>query len=200
MAITCPILVIALYFLQNFYLRTSRQMRFLDLEYKSPLYTHFSETMEGLSTIRAFGWQEHFTDTALQHLDISQRPFYLLFCIQRWLNLFLLLLVGITATVVVALATSLVGTTSPGRLGVSLSSVVGFNSSLSWFMLFWIQLETSLGAIARLKGFEQGTEPEDKEEESYIPSEDWPKRGDIEFKNVTAAYGYVFSSLAVCLC
>lgn len=190
MALTVPALVLSLYFLQRFYLRTSRQMRFLDLECKSPLYTHFAETLEGISTIRAFGWQGQFINANIKHLDVSQRPYYLLFCIQRWFNLILLLFVGVTAVAVVALATSLVGSTSPGRLGVSLSSVVGFNGSLTWLMQFWIQLETSLGAIARLKGFEEGTAPEDKETEDFIPPKEWPSEGAIEFKNVSASYGY----------
>jgi ABC-type multidrug transport system fused ATPase/permease subunit len=74
MALTCPVLILAVYFLQKFYLRTSRQIRFLDLECKSPLYTHVAETLEGLSTIRAFGWQEafmktrHFSETILSAL------------------------------------------------------------------------------------------------------------------------------------
>jgi ATP-binding cassette, subfamily C (CFTR/MRP), member 1 len=189
MGIACPLLIVALYLLQNFYLRTSRQMRFLDLECKSPLYTHFTETLEGLSTIRTSGWQRHFTNTNIKRLDISQRPYYLLFCIQRWFNLVLLLIIGITAIVVVALATSLAGSTSPGLLGVSLSAVVTFNSQLSWLMTFWVQLETSLGAIARIKGFQEGTIPEDKVMESFVPSSDWPSQGTIEFKNVSASYG-----------
>jgi len=60
---------------------------------------------------------------------------------------------------------------------------------MGWFMQFWVQLETSLGAIARLKSFEEGTESEDKEGESFIPSEEWPSHGAIEFKNVSASYG-----------
>jgi ATP-binding cassette, subfamily C (CFTR/MRP), member 1 len=82
-----------------------------------------------------------------------------------------------------------VGSTSPGLLGVSLSAVVTFNSQLSWLMTFWVQLETSLGAIARIKGFKEGTVPEDKEMESLVPSSDWPSQGTIEFKNVSASYG-----------
>ena len=164
-------------------------MRFLDLEYKSPLYTHFAETLEGLSTIRAFGWQRQFTNNGFAHLDDSQRPYYLMFCIQRWVNLLLLLLAGITAVTVVALAINLVGTTSPGRLGIALSSVVTFNTGLTWLLLFWVQLETSLGAIARLKSFDEGMVPEDNEAENVVPPEDWPSRGAIEFKDVSASYG-----------
>ncbi|KAH6713295.1 putative multidrug resistance protein, partial [Leptodontidium sp. MPI-SDFR-AT-0119] len=189
MALACPALVLCVYFLQSFYLRTSRQMRFLDLECKSPLYTHFTETIEGLSTIRAFGWEDHFLRENIELLDKSQRPHYLMYCIQRWFNLVLLLLVGLTAVVVVALATSLTSTTTGGRLGVSLSSIVNFNFSLGMFMMFWTQMETSLGAIARLKSFETETVSEHKEEETFVPGQDWPTLGSIEFRNVSASYG-----------
>jgi ABC-type multidrug transport system fused ATPase/permease subunit len=188
-ALTCPVALVALYFLQKVYLRTSRQIRFLDLECKSPLYTHFAETLEGLSTIRAFGWQEPFMTTNLEHLDVSQKPYYLMYCIQRWLNLVLQLIVGVMAVVVVALALNLTNTTSAGRLGISLSAVVNFNSSLSYLMMSWTQLETSLGAVARVKNFEKTTIPEDKEQETFVPGSDWPKNGTIEFRNVSASYG-----------
>ena len=56
-AVTIPPTVVILYVLQKFYLRTSRQLRFLDLEAKAPLYTQFTETLDGLHTIRAFGWE-----------------------------------------------------------------------------------------------------------------------------------------------
>jgi ATP-binding cassette, subfamily C (CFTR/MRP), member 1 len=189
MAITCPALIVAVYFLQNFYLRTSQQLRFLDLECQSPLYTHVAETLEGLSTIRVFGWQEAFIKSNIERLDTSQKPYYLLYCIQRWLGLVLQLLIAVMAVTVMALATSLTSTTSGGRLGISLSQIVTFNSSLGSLLTAWTMVETSLGAIARLKGFEEGTKSEDKTEESFNPSEDWPNNGAIEFKNVSASYG-----------
>ncbi|TVY88460.1 ABC transporter [Lachnellula willkommii] len=189
MAITCPALILAVYFLQKYYLRTSRQLRFLDLECKSPLYTHFAETLEGLSTIRAFGWQESFISANLERLDNSQRPCYMLYCIQRWLNLVLQLLITVMVVIVMALATSLTNTTSGGQLGISLSSVITFNSNLALLLWFWTQLETSLGAIARLKGFEEGTLSENKPQETSVPDEEWPGSGTIDFKNVSASYG-----------
>lgn len=189
MAITCPALILAVYFLQKYYLRTSRQLRFLDLECKSPLYTHFAETLEGLSTIRAFGWQESFNSANLERLDNSQRPCYMLYCIQRWLNLVLQLLITVMVVIVMALATSLTSTTSGGQLGISLSSVISFNSTLAMLLWFWTQLETSLGAIARLKGFEEVTLSENKPRETSVPDEEWPASGAIDFKNVSASYG-----------
>ena len=189
MALTIPGLVLALYLLQKVYLRTSRQIRFLDLEAKSPLYSHFLETLEGLSTIRAFGWQERSIATHIKRLDSSQRPYYLLLCIQRWLNLVLGLLVTAIAVTVVALAFTLRNSSDSGLLGIALNGVLGFNQSLEMLMMFWTLLETSIGAIARVKTFVANTESEDKAGENFEPGLEWPSRGAIEFRNVSASYG-----------
>jgi ATP-binding cassette, subfamily C (CFTR/MRP), member 1 len=94
-----PICVAALYFLSKFYLRTSRQIRHLDLEAKSPLYTLLTDVIDGLVTIRAFGWEQTFSENGIDLLDASQKPYYLLFCIQRWLNIMLDLFVAVVAVV-----------------------------------------------------------------------------------------------------
>lgn len=124
MIFTIPVLMITIYWLQKIYLRTSRQLRFLELESRSPVYTHFTETIEGLTTIRAFGWEHEMAEIAYERIDDSQKPYYLLFCIQRWLALVLDLIVAGMAVTVVTLATSLRGSTSPGLLGVSLNNVL----------------------------------------------------------------------------
>jgi ATP-binding cassette, subfamily C (CFTR/MRP), member 1 len=83
-------------------------MRLLNLEAKSPLYSHFLESLSGLATIRAFGWGENFQVQNHAFLDISQKPYYLLFCIQRWLALILDLLVMVLAVILMILVVKLV--------------------------------------------------------------------------------------------
>jgi ABC-type bacteriocin/lantibiotic exporter with double-glycine peptidase domain len=124
MAISMPLLVIAVWALQHIYLRTSRQLRLLDLEARGPLYSHFMETLSGLVTIRAFGWETEFRQQNYKQLDHSQRPYYLLYCIQRWLNLVLDLIVGAEAVLIVGLAIWLRSSTSVGLLGVSLNNIL----------------------------------------------------------------------------
>lgn len=80
-AVVIPFILAVLYLVQKFYLRTSRQMRFLDLEAKSPLYTHFTETLTGAETVRAFGRETAALDEHRRRLDLSQKPYYLMFCI-----------------------------------------------------------------------------------------------------------------------
>lgn len=188
MAATIPLLILAIWALQNVYIRTSRQLRILDIEARSPLYTHFAETVAGLMTIRTFGWTEWFKTTNITLLDESQRPYYSLYCIQRWLSLVLDLIVAAEAVLVVGLAVGIRGSTSAGLLGVSLNNVLSFSAALSNFLGGWTMLETSLGSIARLKSFEEAVEPEDKPEECVVPDTNWPAQGQIQFRNVSAFY------------
>jgi ATP-binding cassette subfamily C (CFTR/MRP) protein 1 len=110
--------------LQKYYLRTSRQLRLLDLEAKSPLYSHFIESLSGLVTIRAFGWADKFCELNLKLLDISQKPYYLLFCIQRWLGLLLDLIVATLAVILMILVVKLRTEVSGGFVGLALLNVV----------------------------------------------------------------------------
>lgn len=189
MAICIPVAIFALYLIQKVYLRTSRQLRFLDLEARSPLFTHFVETIEGLDTIRSFHWQAHFIEINLKCLDQSQKPYYLLLCIQRWLILVLDLMVAAIATILVALAFSLRNTTSSDSLGVALTAILSFSQALQDLILSWTQMETSLGAIARTKNLESAVSPEDANDDKVQqPQSGWPGEGSIEFHDVSVSY------------
>ncbi|KAF4982828.1 hypothetical protein FZEAL_1620 [Fusarium zealandicum] len=182
-----PVSFLALYLIQKYYLRTSRQMRFLDLEAKTPLYTQFTETIAGLSTVRAFGWSEKFLDESFHLLGQSQTPLYLMFCIQRWLELVLDLFVAGMAVLLVTLALRISGATSEGAIGLAMVNLLGFNQTLTTVIDQWTQLETSLGAIARLKSFIKNTPNESKMLEVEMPP-NWPTHGKIEIDNITASY------------
>ncbi|KAG7418483.1 ABC transporter atnG [Fusarium oxysporum f. sp. rapae] len=181
-----PISFLALYLIQKYYLRTSRQMRLLDLEAKTPLYTQFTEITAGLATIRSFGWTNEFLDESFRMLNTSQKPFYLMFCIQRWLELVLDLFVAGMAILLVTIALRIPGTTSEGAIGLAMVNLLGLNLTLTTVIDQWTTLETSLGAIARLKSFINNTPNESKQGETEVP-DNWPK-GRIVFDGVTTSY------------
>jgi ATP-binding cassette subfamily C (CFTR/MRP) protein 1 len=174
--------------IQKFYLRTSRQIRILDLEAKSPLYSHFIESLSGLVTIRAFGWSDEFVEQNLVLLDNSQKPYYLLFCIQRWLSLVLDLMVSVLAIILMVLVVKLRSSIAPGYVGLALLNVISFSESLAWNIRQWTALETSVGAIARLKNFAELTPNENHAEENRPVPDIWPAYGGMEIKNLSASY------------
>lgn len=151
LAAIMPIVLGLMYLLQKFYLRTSRQIRLMDLEAKSPLYSNFIESLNGLTTIRAFGWSWNFEERNSTLLDDSQRPFYMLLCIQRWLNLVLDLTVAGLAVILMVVIVRLRQSLDAGLVGVALLNIMNFNISLTEVIKQWTTLETSLGAISRIK-------------------------------------------------
>ena len=181
-----PVLVAALFMVQRYYLRTSRQVRLIDIEAKAPLYKHFVETIQGIATIRAFRWKSAFHDQHAEILDQAQRPFYMLFCIQQWLQLILDLIVGALAVIIVALATSPSINLSDGAIGVALVLVLQLNSMLTQTIQSWTHVETSIGAVARVKQFVQET-PTETPGTVELPS-DWPHQGAIRLHDVSAHY------------
>ncbi|KAI0005802.1 P-loop containing nucleoside triphosphate hydrolase protein [Xylariaceae sp. FL0662B] len=183
-----PICAVALYLLAKFYLRTSCQIRHLDLEAKSPLYTLLTDTIDGLITIRAFGWKQAFLEDGIDLLDASQKPYYLLFCIQRWLNIMLDLFAAVVATVLVAFAIKFQGATTQGALGVALLNIITFNTELAELTNNWTDLEISLGAVFRLRTFLRTTPNEDPKDEAKPLPDGWPSEGIIQMENLSAAY------------
>ncbi|KAK0703070.1 hypothetical protein B0T26DRAFT_744190 [Lasiosphaeria miniovina] len=85
LAVSYPLFMLIVYMVHRFYLRTSKQLRSLDLESKSPLYTHLLDTL----------------------INESQRPAYFLALIQQWLTVTLRIAVTVIATIAITLATQL---------------------------------------------------------------------------------------------
>ena len=187
-ATVLPFVLVVVYILQKFYLRTSRQIRLMDLEAKAPLYSNFLETLSGLVTIRAFGWTKDMEKRNMAFLDASQRPFYLLYCIHRWLALVVDLLVAALAVVLVALIVGFRHSSDAGFVGVALVNIMTFNTTLSAFIKNWTAIETSLGAVSRIKSFVDSTGSENLLQESQEVPLEWPSKATIAISDVSACY------------
>lgn len=187
-AIAIPLCIVAIAAIQMFYLRTSRQLRILDIEAKGPLFSQFLETLGGVACIRAFDWTHHYLESFRDTLNVSQKPYYLLWCIQRWLTMVLDLFVAGLAVVLVGLATNIRGSGSTGFLGVALYQVVTFSTTLQTLVTEWTQVEMSLGAIGRIRTYILSTKDENLPNETEHVNDEWPAKGAVAFNGVSASY------------
>lgn len=137
--------------------------------------------------MRSYGWVEKYCIRNDAHINDSQKPFYLLFCIQRWLELVVGLSVAGFAILIVGVGVATRGQISAGFIGVALINIVTFSENLQALITHWTVLETSIGAVSRIRSFAK-TPSEHLERESDTPPEDWPDKGGLEFKDVTASY------------
>lgn len=145
--------------------------------------------MNGLVTIRAFGWTESYATKNRKLLDESQKPFYLLLCVQRWLVLVLDLVVAGLAVLLMGMTVALRSSIDAGLLGIALVQMMSLSHALTHLVQSWTLLETSLGAIARIKDFSENTPSESLPDESDAPDPEWPSQGVLSFEGVSASYG-----------
>ncbi|TQV90796.1 multidrug resistance protein MDR [Cordyceps javanica] len=181
-------IVVVLCSIQFFYLRSSRQLRQLELESSAALFTQFTEATDGIQHIRSFGWEEAFRRRLYARLDRSQKPRYLLYCIQRWLTLSTDITSAVATVVIITIATKLPGKTTDAAVGLAMLSLIGFSTTATTFIQYWTSLETSLGAVRRVKQFVINT-PQEKDDVSSGPLPVvWPSAGTIDFNALTATY------------
>ena len=64
------------YRIQTFYLSTSRQLKRLESTSRSPVYAHFQETLQGVSTIRAFDQTHRFIKQSELKVDVNTKAYY----------------------------------------------------------------------------------------------------------------------------
>ena len=86
-----PILVVY-YLVQHFFRFTSRELQRLDAITKSPIFSLFGQTIDGLTTIRAFNEEITFTDKIYELLDINNICFLMVNSANCWLGTILFLI------------------------------------------------------------------------------------------------------------
>ena len=65
-------MAVLFFFIQKIYVNSSRQLKRLESISRSPIISHFGETLNGVSTIRAFRQQNKFSQHAKTLVDRNQ--------------------------------------------------------------------------------------------------------------------------------
>ncbi|NXV77631.1 MRP2 protein, partial [Atlantisia rogersi] len=138
------------YFVLRFYVSTSRQLRRLDSVTRSPIYSHFGETVSGLSVIRAYGHQERFLQQNESTMDINQKSVYSWIISNRWLAIRLEFVGSLVVFFSALLAVISKGTLEGGIVGLSVSSALNVTQTLNWLVRSSSELETNIVAVERV--------------------------------------------------
>ena len=73
--------------MQRYFIATSRELTRMDVMSRAPILTHFSETISGLPTIRAFGEQPRFAAVNTERVDANLRMEFHNNSVNEWLGL-----------------------------------------------------------------------------------------------------------------
>ncbi|XP_069836113.1 ATP-binding cassette sub-family C member 2-like [Dendropsophus ebraccatus] len=180
-------LAILYYFVQRFYVTTSRQLRRLDSVTRSPIYSHLEETVSGLSVIRAYGHQQRFLQHNEDTIDLNQKSVYPWIISNRWLGIRLEFVGNLTVFFAALFAVLARGTVDGGTVGLSISSALNITQTLNWLVQMTSELETDIVAVERVDEYIE-VENEAEWVTQRRPPQDWPDRGVVEFVDYKARY------------
>ncbi|XP_010127494.1 PREDICTED: canalicular multispecific organic anion transporter 1 [Chlamydotis macqueenii] len=175
------------YFVLRFYVSTSRQLRRLDSVTRSPIYSHFGETVSGLSVIRAYRHQERFLQQNERTMDINQKSVYSWIVSNRWLAIRLEFVGSLVVFFSALLAVISKGTLEGGIVGLSVSSALNITQTLNWLVRTSSELETNIVAVERVYEYTKV-----KNEALWVtekrPPRGWPSKGEIQFVDYQVRY------------
>ncbi|KAI1426002.1 metal resistance protein YCF1 [Xylaria sp. FL1777] len=179
------------YWVQRYYLRTSRELKRLDSVSRSPMYAHFQESLGGISTIRAYRQQARFEQENEYRVDSNLRAYFPSISANRWLAVRLeflgaVVILGAAGFAIVSV-TNHSGLTS-GMVGLTMSYALQITTSMNWIVRQTVEVETNIVSVERI--LEYARLPSEAPEiiPRHRPPVSWPANGAVEFRNYSARY------------
>ncbi|KAJ1557628.1 Multidrug resistance-associated protein 4 [Nowakowskiella sp. JEL0078] len=168
---------------------TSRQIKRMEAITRSPVYSSFNSTLEGLLTIRAFDAEDRFSDKFVRTQNENTRIWFMFLSATRWLGLRLDVLsscfVIFISFLTVLLQKSL--GLSPGIVGLLLSYSLQLMTLLQWCVRQSAEVENLMVSVERVLEYTE-LEPEAPPFTDIRPPDSWPSQGDVEIKDLSLIY------------
>ncbi|XP_034668148.1 probable multidrug resistance-associated protein lethal(2)03659 [Drosophila subobscura] len=183
------LMFLASHFLRRFYLSTSRDVKRLEAVARSPMYSHFSATLNGLPTIRALGAQRLLTGEYDNYQDLHSSGYYTFLSTSRAFGYYLDLFC--VAYVISVTLTSYFDPPlgSPGQIGLAITQAMSMTGTVQWGMRQSAELENSMTSVERVVEY-RNLQPEGQFESpaDQKPANSWPKDGQIVAADLSLRY------------
>lgn len=188
LAFVVPVLI-CYYVLQRYYVATTRQLKRLESVTRSPILNHFSETILGVSTIKAYGATDRFISEVNRRVDQNQRCYYPSAIASCWISIRLEFLATCLIFLAAFLAIFSKNSLSGSQTGLSLSQALWLPLALNYFVRTASDLENNMVSLERVLEYSRVV-PEAKwytqTDVSLVPY--WPKCGAIVFHKYSTSY------------
>ncbi|KAF8585441.1 ABC protein [Ramaria rubella] len=174
-----------------FYRSSSRELKRLDASLRSLLYSHFSESLTGLATIRAYREVPRFLTDNEYYCDLEDRALYLTITNQRWLAVRLDFLGAMMVFIVGMMTVFGVNGINPAQIGLVLTYTTSLTQMFGMTTRQSAEVENYMNSVERVVHYSHSDLIEQEapyEKEDVKPPADWPSGGAIDFNDVVMSY------------
>ncbi|KAJ2523404.1 hypothetical protein GGI11_001476 [Coemansia sp. RSA 2049] len=183
------VLVAGIYWvIGTLYLATSRELKRFESVTKSPIYTQFGETLNGVSTIRAYGQETRFQKANYRRVDDNIRSFIYMWGANRWLSIRVDLVGACVSFMAGLLALAATGRMDAGLAGLSLAYALNFTEHVLWVVRFYSVNEMNLNSVERVVEYLDVDPEAPVSIPDRMPPADWPTDGRISVEDLVLRY------------
>uniref|UniRef100_A0A8D3C8Z9 Cystic fibrosis transmembrane conductance regulator n=1 Tax=Scophthalmus maximus TaxID=52904 RepID=A0A8D3C8Z9_SCOMX len=185
--------------LRKYFLRTGQQLKLLEAEARSPIFSHLIISLKGLWTIRAFGRQTYFETLFHKALNTHTATWFHYLATLRWF-LFrcdIIFVLFFSAAAFIAVGTN---QDKPGEIGIIVALAMLILGTFQWAVITSITVDGLMRSVDRVFRFI------DLPSEELLPGKSggkggpdliidnphaldcWPNRGQMDVQGLTAKY------------
>uniref|UniRef100_A0A8D2LIH0 Cystic fibrosis transmembrane conductance regulator n=1 Tax=Varanus komodoensis TaxID=61221 RepID=A0A8D2LIH0_VARKO len=195
--------IAAFVMLRAYFLHTSQQLKQLESEARSPIFTHLVTSLKGLWTLRAFGRQPYFETLFHKALNLHTANWFLYLSTLRWFQMRIEMIFVIFFIIVTFVSIATTGN-GEGTVGIILTLAMNIMGTLQWAVNSSIDVDSLMRSVSRIfKFIDMPTEeskiiPSSKNENlssaliienKHVKKEGiWPSGGQMTVKGLTAKY------------
>nr|CAD7458628.1 unnamed protein product [Timema tahoe] len=202
------------YMLRVVFLATSRSVKRLEGVTRSPVFSHLNASIQGLTTIRAFGAQEILEKEFDNHQDLHSSAWYLFIASSRtfgfWLDIACLVYIVIVTLSFLVIGgghdavlvdewrvsrhginplASFVPDEFGGNVGLAITQAIGLTGMCQWGMRQSAELENQMTSVERILEYTKiEREPALESPPDKKPPKEWPQNGTVKFQNLFLKY------------
>nr|XP_023018986.1 multidrug resistance-associated protein 4-like [Leptinotarsa decemlineata] len=186
MMIPSLIILLIFYFMRKAFLVSSRNIKRIEAITRSPVYTHLAATLQGLTTVRAFG-AEKILSREFDRFQDSYTSAYVTFLSATrgfgfWLDFHCSIYIFLVMVSILFIENDSYG----GNVGLSITHAISLTGIFQYFLRQWSEFENQMTSVERIQEYADIIPEQDIITKS--PPKSWPNRGRIDFVNVHMRY------------
>ncbi|XP_054154781.1 multidrug resistance-associated protein 1-like [Oppia nitens] len=157
---------------------------------RSPIYSHFGQTLDGVSSIRAYGCTDRFVRESNRRVDINQMCLYPNVVANSWLKIWLTSLSNCLLFFAAMFAVLGKGSLTGSDIGLSLSYAMSLTIMLDQFIKGFSLLENNMVSVERIDEYCRLESESDwhRCDDDYPLADNWPDRGSVRFESYATRY------------